>query len=548
MRTFHHVAPWFAVVAAALPAQANPAPFEPKQALAELVAEGTKPERRGELFARLCAVEFAVIGKELARELGKTGELECGIGWSSTEPWLETWLTPRLQALGTVHRLWEHHLRQALAKDDARVVWEILEEPAFGLARHRLLANLSMFAGPGWIEGGDQSLLRVDRLARLDPEPRFRADCVAALGATVPLAAYVDLAIEIARTSPDAREVDHLLQRTDILHHMLVLAPAPRARLARFGVDLLGRLESQQPGFGAELTQRLAEGLGMHPIGGVRLLDAKQREMAVDLQFAMQKERLVPLDHLLEQRVRGTGKVDCRSQWRSLDGLALTANGVLRLGFAELQPLLPKEWPLETGTKWVVDGEALGNLARRLTGLSWSDGANGTKWGWALGKRGVAGSGAIAVTVEQRNGCCGLAATGRWVVDEVGLAASRYGPNDLSSSATHQLELWLPIGANRHVDSFELRDEVAIAGSYGAEKFTRQESFTCGPGPLLTPDERRPIEAMIAACADGDAAAAAKLGACGDVAIAELTTAIERSPDFGVKRRLSMVLNSLLRH
>lgn len=531
-------------VAPVSPAQTTSPSPDPLAALAELVAADTPPERRGELFAELRRVEFQKIGKELARELGKPRGVQSGIGWQTMEPWLETGLAPSTRALGTLFRLWECHMQHPLDLAKVQMLWGMLEDPSFGTTRH-LAADVLLPAGePEPAEVTDRTLARLDRLARIDAEPAFRATCLLQLGKHIAMDGYVDLAIEIARTSADPVR-SHGLLWWWVWKHVPGMTAEPRARLLRFAFDLLRRRE-HQPGDQQDwLVGPLANELGLVAATSATRGEGPTLGAAELLATVARAAPFVQVSRELVQRTHGTAKVVCRSQWRSLDGHALEAIGVLRLGLGELLPLLPKEWPVPSGASWNVRGEDLVALARGLAGLHWDDGACGDVWGWELFEHVIQPTGSLAVTVERRNDKLGFAVAGSLCVHETGRCGARFGPNDFCSDATHQLAFWLPLDANNRIAAFDLHDEVAITGSYGKETFTRQESFTSEPGPLLSPAERGQAEELLAAVVKGDEAATKKLVARGTVVAPELILAIGRANDFGVKRRLTAVLRQI---
>jgi hypothetical protein len=541
--------------AAMLPAQAARQTSAPRAALAEMVADGTKPQRLGELFEILRTADFATFGKELAREIGRPVDL--GIGWATETPWLEPDLAPRTRLLGTLHRVWESHLQHPLAEGQVRMLWEILGDEPAGNARYLAACALLPLGEPEPPPVTDGTLERLERSAFADTSPRFRAYCLALLARHVAMDGHVDLAIEIARLGPDARQEQDLLMGTDILSRAAELTPVPRERLLRYAFDLLRRLDSFPPGTAMPLAVGLRTAappwLADVPVAAnhdlaLRYIASLRAHQGACVEHAVSGDAVwpfFPVHAQLVQRVHGTGTVQCRSQWRSLDDLPLVATGVWRLGARELLPLLPAELPITVGARWGMRGDALAALGRSLADMAWADSSGVGAWGWVLYSRRVDTSGELTLTCEQRASGRGLSLAGKLVLSESGTAGSRFGPNDLTSEARCELTAWLPLDARGAITAFEMQLRGDVAGRYGAEQFTQRLACTSAPGPLLTTKEQEQFRELLGRLG-ADEAATVKLVAMGPATAGVLVEAIAKTAGFLGKRQLTAVLRQVV--
>ncbi len=560
----------FAAVLASLAAFAPPGwaqgegkVLDPAAAVAEAVAEGTTPQRLGELYAFLTAADFAKCGLELARELGREKFFEFGMGWATKEPWLEPRLADHVRAFGTLHCVWDRHVQQPVDEAAARVLWQILDDESAGSWRYRAIDALLPHWGTEVAAAVlDPSLERIDRLALADATPQVRAYCLQALARYLAMDGYVDRAIEIARLAPDASREQDLLHATGIVAQVPVLAPVPRARLLRYEIALLSRLAT-----GAPPGTALSLVMTLQAVLPAPLADAKYASTPEGMQQYVAHYRayhaagappavpgegvwpFVPVHEQFVQRVRGEATVQCRSQWRSLDDLPLAATAVWRFGPRELRPLLPAELPIAVGAKWTVRAEALAVVGQSLAEMSWIDASGGGAWGWAMHSRKVETKGELAATLELRDGRRGIAMTGALVLHETAAAASRFGPNDLRSESRYELTVWLPLDAHGAITGFEVQLHGNVAGRFGAESFSQRVACRTAPGPLLSPEEGKVALELVMELGKDDAAAAMampRLASMGPGLQTVLVDAIGRTDSFATRRRLTAVLRQFV--
>ncbi len=515
--------------------QTAPAPFDPKAALAELVADDTTPERRGELSARLSTTAFAAFGTELARELGKS---------SGTEP-------ERRPVFGMVEGIWNQHLRLSLDDDEVQVLWQILDEPSFGSARYLAVGELLRSRRPDRADVAEIAA-RIDRLARVDVDPGFRAACIASLVQAVSADGYVIPAVEVAKSSGQPRLELGLLLQTKVLDHIPHLAPLSRKQLMQYVSGL--RLRLDNPNDRRQLDHAFAYA---H--------DISLWEWAQHSHVCLQQHRLV-------QRGVGAGEVGSTTTTEP-DPIALESRGTFDLDWESLAPFAPAKWPVQVGEQWMVAarltptrGASLGCVmpppgtvvlhakafGEKLLQIVWNDRNAGTAWGSAMAERQRAKlQGALTVTVERRGRELGCAVVGELVAivakpAEGPLAGPDAARCKLSSRETHQIAIWLPLDETGRFTSFELRDDVAITGNYGTEPFTAKLTFASSPGPVWSHEEQRQAEKLIVAATNGDAAAGRKLVAFGVAVAPQLAEAIEQASDFDVKRRMTVFLRRIM--
>ncbi|MBL8754949.1 MAG: hypothetical protein JNK15_16715 [Planctomycetes bacterium] len=541
------------VFAASLAAQGVTAAGDPVAALAAMAAADTTPERRAELHAALLAAEFRTFGGELARLLDKHPFLS-GIGWSTATPWLEPRLTPGDRIAATLRTIWDAHTPNPLPPGVAEVLLDVLDDESAGYGRSLALQCLS-YAPPmrerlGVTEAfhpGAPFLERALKRVRIDASPAFRAELVCVLAHWLAADVLADAALDSARSAKAIHIEYELWCRTGLMGRLEELQPATRRRVVHYAVDLMHRAEAARPGGAAHLVGLLETTFGMRrDAQSAWTMESVQRSLASVDAFVARGRPFLETGEVLAHRVRGVAQVDCRSQWRALDAHPMRATGVLQLGLVELEPLLPSEWPLPAGTSHTVRGERLAALAKRLSKLSWNDGAGGTKWGWSLHEHTHATAGELVVTVERRGDVLGLIAAGKLVLREKGRAGSRYGPNDLTCESNHKLALWLPLDTNSHITGFEFADDASVAGNFDSERFTQSWRIEAKPGDWLDADERRDCGDALVRFVRGDGTAAARLVDLGQAACAEILVAIAQTDDVGAKCRLTSLLRRQL--